>query len=38
MRGLCVNTWTHSPPTASMRSIAVKIPPDDDMWPPKRIT
>jgi hypothetical protein len=31
MRGLCVNTCTQSPPTAAIRSIAVSMPPDDDM-------
>src|SRR3954465_12675250 len=34
IRGLCVNTCTHSPPIAAMRSIAVSIPPDDDMCAP----
>src|SRR4051795_7715520 len=34
MRGLCVNTCTQSPPIAAMRSIAVSIPPDDDMCAP----
>src|SRR4051795_5375738 len=34
MRGLCVNTCTQSPPIATMRSIAVSMPPDDDMCAP----
>src|SRR4051812_21238048 len=34
MRGLCVNTWTHSPPIASMRSIAVWIPPAEETCAP----
>jgi hypothetical protein len=31
MRGDCVNTCTQSPPIATIRSIAVSIPPLDDM-------
>src|SRR3954470_23372521 len=27
MRGLCVNSWTQSPPIATTRSIAVSMPP-----------
>ena len=34
MRGLCVNTWTQSPPIATMRSIAVSMPPADDTCAP----
>src|SRR3954466_9826998 len=34
IRGLWVNTCTHSPPIATIRSIAVSIPPDDDMCAP----
>ena len=34
MRGLWVNTCTQSPPIASIRSIAVSIPPAEDMCAP----
>ena len=34
MRGLCVNTWTQSPPIAAMRSIAVSMPPADETCAP----
>src|SRR3954463_7240400 len=34
IRGLCVNTCTQSPPIAAIRSIAVSMPPDDDMCAP----
>src|SRR4051812_10487189 len=34
MRGLCVKTCTQSPPMATMRSIAVSMPPGDDMCAP----
>src|SRR5690349_17472548 len=34
VRGLCVNTWTQSPPIASIRSIAVSIPPLEETCAP----
>ena len=34
MRGLCVNTCTQSPPIATMRSIAVSIPPASETCAP----
>ena len=34
IRGLCVKICTQSPPIASMRSIAVSIPPADETWAP----
>ena len=34
MRGLCVKTWTQSPPIASMRSMAVWIPPAEETCAP----
>ena len=34
IRGLCVNTCTQSPPIASIRSIAVSMPPADDTCAP----
>ena len=37
IRGLCVNTCTQSPPIASIRSIAVSIPPAEDTWAPNCI-
>jgi hypothetical protein len=30
VRGLCVKTCTESPPIASIRSIAVRIPPEEE--------
>src|SRR5216117_2770054 len=37
MRGLCVNTCAQSPPIASIRSIAVSIPPDEETCAPSSI-
>ena len=37
IRGLCVNTCTQSPPIASIRSIAVSMPPAEDMCAPNSI-
>src|SRR5579875_1053522 len=37
VRGLCVNTWTQSPPICSIRSIAVSIPPAAETWAPRSI-
>src|SRR5256885_11513173 len=34
IRGLCVNSWTQSPPIAAIRSIAVSIPPADETCAP----
>src|SRR6266496_3453376 len=34
VRGLCVKICTDSPPIASIRSIAVWIPPEEETWAP----
>src|SRR3954451_10924224 len=34
VRGLWVKIWTQSPPKASIRSIAVWMPPEVDTWAP----
>src|SRR5689334_19245618 len=34
VRGLCVKTWTDSPPISSIRSIAVWMPPDEETCAP----
>src|SRR6266496_966796 len=35
VRGLWVKTCTDSPPIASIRSIAVSIPPEEETWAPR---
>ncbi len=35
MRGLWVKTWTDSPPSSSIRSMAVWIPPEEETWAPR---
>src|SRR5437764_284139 len=37
VRGLCVKIWTQSPPKASIRSMAVWIPPEVETWAPSCI-